>query len=112
MTPPPRRNENPCIPSPCGANSQCRNVNEQAVCSCLPSYKGSPPDCRPECIVNSECASDRACVNTKCVDPCPNTCGIEAKCYTRNHNPICACPQGYTGDPFQQCSRIRKLKFI
>lgn len=95
---------NPCQPSPCGPNSQCREVNQQAVCSCLPQYIGSPPSCRPECVVNSECQLDKACINQKCGDPCPNTCGLGAQCTTRNHNPICACPPGYTGDPFTRCS--------
>jgi len=98
----------PCQPSPCGPNSQCRAVNDQAVCSCLAGYIGAPPQCRPECVVSSECPLDRACINQKCADPCPNTCGIRAQCTVRNHNPICACPSGLTGDPFLQCSPIRK----
>jgi hypothetical protein len=47
-------------------------------------------------------------VNLKCADPCPNTCGIGAQCTTKNHNPICACPPGFTGDPFSQCTPQRK----
>jgi hypothetical protein len=105
----PRPRQNPCQPSPCGPNSQCREINEQAVCSCLPNYIDSPPNCRPECVVSSECSLDRACINQKCADPCPGTCGIDAQCHTKNHNPICACRQGYTGDPFTQCTVIRKL---
>jgi hypothetical protein len=100
--------QDPCSPSPCGPNSQCRVVNQQAVCSCLQNYVGSPPQCRPECVVSSECPQDRACVNLKCADPCPNTCGIGAQCTTKNHNPICACPPGFTGDPFSQCTPQRK----
>lgn len=106
---PPRAPENPCTPSPCGPNSQCRNVNEQAVCSCLPNFIGAPPNCRPECVVSSECSSDKACINQKCRDPCPNTCGLGAQCSTRNHSPICACPPGFTGDPFTKCSPQGKL---
>ncbi|XP_029680457.1 neurogenic locus notch homolog protein 3-like, partial [Formica exsecta] len=94
----------PCSPSPCGPNSKCRVVNGQAVCSCLPDYRGIPPSCRPECIVNAECPPHLACVNTKCADPCPNTCGLRAQCITKNHNPICTCPAGFTGDPFTLCS--------
>lgn len=110
VTAPPRTN--PCVPSPCGPNSQCREINNQAVCSCLPNYIGSPPSCRPECVVNSECSPQMACLNQKCSDPCPNTCGIEASCRTIIHNPICSCPHGYTGDPFSRCSRIRKSNKI
>ncbi|KRT79970.1 hypothetical protein AMK59_6537, partial [Oryctes borbonicus] len=69
---------NPCQPSPCGPNSQCRELNNQAVCSCLPSYIGSPPSCRPECVVSSECAPNKACIQQKCTDPCPGTCGLSA----------------------------------
>jgi hypothetical protein len=95
--------KNPCQPSPCGPNSQCREVNGQAVCSCLPNYTGSPPGCRPECVVSSECPLDKACLNQKCVDPCPGTCGTNAKCFVKNHSPICSCQNGYTGDPFSRC---------
>jgi len=97
---------NPCVPSPCGPNSQCREVNGQAVCSCLPTFIGSPPGCRPECTVSSECAQHLACVNQKCVDPCPGTCGQKAQCRVLNHSPVCSCPPGYTGDPFRRCDPI------
>lgn len=109
-TPPPR--DKPCIPSPCGPNSQCREVNNQAVCSCLSNYIGTPPGCRPECVVNSECSDDNACINQKCADPCPNSCGSEASCKTINHTPICSCKNGFSGDPFVRCIAIRKLWFI
>jgi len=97
---------NPCSPSPCGPNSQCREINGQAVCSCLPSYKGSPPDCRPECTVSSECSQDKACVNQKCVSPCPGPCASNARCQVRNHSPFCICPPAYTGDAFSRCYPI------
>ncbi|KAL1451865.1 hypothetical protein WDU94_006201 [Cyamophila willieti] len=97
---------NPCQPSPCGPNSQCREVNHQAVCSCLPNYFGSPPACRPECTVNSDCPLDKACVNQKCVDPCPGSCGQNANCRVINHSPVCSCKPGFTGEPRIRCSRI------
>jgi hypothetical protein len=99
----------PCQPSPCGPNSQCREINEQAVCSCVPGFIGSPPSCRPECVTSSECAQNEACNNQKCRDPCPGTCGMNAKCSVINHNPICSCPQRYTGDPFTRCFPERKI---
>lgn len=98
---------NPCQPTPCGPNSQCRVSNEQAVCSCLPLFVGTPPSCRPECTISSECSADRACVNQKCVDPCAaDTCGNNAICRVRNHSPICSCISGYTGDAFTRCFLI------
>lgn len=100
----------PCNPSPCGPNSQCKQVNGQGVCSCLPNYIGSPPGCRPECVVSSECPQNRACLNQKCVDPCPGPCGLNTRCEVINHSPICSCRQGFTGDPFSRCFTIpRKL---
>lgn len=102
--------QNPCQPSPCGPNSQCREVNGQGVCSCLPEYIGSPPSCRPECVVSSECPLKQACINQKCTDPCPGTCGLNADCSVINHSPICSCSSGFTGDPFTRCFPIpRKL---
>ena len=101
----------PCSPSPCGPNSQCRVVNGQGVCSCLPSYVGSPPGCRPECVVSPECPRDKACLNQKCVNPCPGPCGQNTRCEAINHSPICTCQPGYTGDPFSRCYPIpRKRK--
>lgn len=100
------RNEytNPCEPTPCGPNSQCRVTNEQAVCSCLPQFIGAPPACRPECTISSECTVDKACLNQKCVNPCvANTCGSNAMCRVRNHSPICTCVSGFTGDAFTKC---------
>lgn len=94
---------NPCIPSPCGPNAECRNVGNNPSCSCLPSFIGSPPNCRPECMIHSDCPSDRACINTKCQDPCLGSCGISASCNVLNHIPICTCIEGYVGDPFSIC---------
>ena len=99
---------NPCNPSPCGPNSQCREINGQGVCSCVPGYIGSPPTCRPECVVSAECPQNEACSNQKCRDPCPGTCGVGARCEVINHNPICTCPPRYQGDPFVRCQPTRK----
>jgi hypothetical protein len=110
VTPAPR--VNPCSPSPCGPNSLCREHNGQATCSCSPNYIGSPPNCRPECLTNNECPIQLACIDKKCADPCPNTCGSNAKCNVKNHSPICTCLDGYNGDPFKACSRISKISFI
>lgn len=54
-------------------------------------------------MISSECSRDKTCVNQRCVDPCPGTCGVNARCRVVNHNPICSCNSGYFGDPFSQC---------
>lgn len=105
--PPPQSPKNPCIPSPCGPNSQCKVSGESPSCSCLPDFLGVPPNCKPECISNGECSSHLACINKKCKDPCPNTCGANAECKVVSHTPQCICSTGFTGDPFSQCNPIQ-----
>lgn len=97
---------NPCIPSPCGPNSQCKVVGSQAACSCLSTFIGRPPNCRPECTINEECPGNLACQNEKCKDPCPGACGSFSTCTVIKHRPVCHCVDGYTGDPFTGCSAI------
>lgn len=88
----------------CGPNSICREVNQHPVCSCQSGYIGMPPNCRAECIVSSDCSQDKACINQKCANPCtPGPCAERAICKVVNHNPICSCPSGFTGDPFVRC---------
>lgn len=103
---PPRPIQDLCVPSPCGPYSTCRVHTNHPVCSCASGYIGSPPYCRPECVISSECPMNQACVRQKCIDPCPGTCGTHSKCNVINHNPICSCPDGQTGDPFIACFPI------
>lgn len=100
--------QNPCVPSPCGPYAECRDIGGAPSCSCLKSYIGSPPNCRPECTINSDCASNQACINEKCRDPCPGSCGLSAICNVINHTPACTCPEEFTGDPFNNCYLKRK----
>lgn len=98
---------NPCQPSPCGHNAKCRIEYSSAVCECERDYHGNPYEgCRPECLVSSDCPMHRACIRSKCEDPCPGTCGVQAICTVSNHVPICSCPEGYTGDAFRICQLV------
>ena len=81
-------------------------VNGGSSCQCRSTYVGSPPNCRPECTVNSDCSPSQACMREKCRDPCPGSCGSNAQCTVLNHVPICSCFNGYTGDPFSNCYPI------
>lgn len=91
------------MPTPCGPNSHCKTIGDVPVCTCIANYVGRPPSCRPECTSNSECANIFACINEKCVDPCPGSCGTFATCSVVNHRPICRCLPEYSGDPFSGC---------
>lgn len=96
--------QNPCVPSPCGPNSQCRSQNERAMCVCLAGMFGAPPNCRPECDIHQDCPSNRACVQQRCEDPCVGSCGFNALCNVHNHQPICTCFDSYEGDPYSGCN--------
>ena len=64
---------------------------------------GSSPNCRPECLLGSDCPSNQACVNQRCVDPCPGTCASNSDCRVVNHSPVCSCAAGFTGNAFSDC---------
>lgn len=108
---PPRNNERPCEPSPCGPNARCREVNGEPQCACLENYFGTPPACRPECVINPDCPSNRACINQRCQDPCEGSCGENAECKVTNHAAICTCSSGYTGNAFVQCV-LREVSIV
>lgn len=98
--------DDPCSPNPCGSNTKCN----EGVCSCLPEYSGDPyVACKPECVLSSECPRDRACVNRKCINPCPGTCGQNALCEVNNHIPMCSCPSGMSGNAFVQCDPFKSI---
>lgn len=103
----------PCHPTPCGANAICKERNNAGSCSCLPEYYGDPyVECRPECVTNSDCSKSRACVNNKCIDPCPGICGSNSECFVANHSPHCTCLAGYSGNPSVACYEIPKSMFL
>lgn len=97
---------NPCTAHPCGPNSRCRVVAGAAECSCLPGMIGFTPACRPQCIAATDCPASQACVNQRCVDPCPGTCAVSADCRVIDHSPVCVCRPGFTGDAYSNCRPI------
>ena len=97
--------EDPCGGNFCGPYSTQRVQGNRCICSCLQSYFGFPPNCRPECVVSSDCSQNLACLSQKCKDPCPGRCGVNARCHVVSHHPICTCPPEYEGDPFTSCQR-------
>lgn len=101
----PNATKQPCVPSPCGT-TDCNIYGTQiAICDpCLGPEAAYNPQCRPECLTNADCPFDRACLGFSCVDPCPGSCGVNALCSVIQHTPVCSCPVGLIGDPFQHCS--------
>lgn len=110
ITAPPLTNiSRPCLPSPCG-NSECGEYDGHvAICNpCIGEDAIYNPACRPECLTDADCSFNKACLNQACTDPCPGSCGINAFCTVVLHTPACSCPEGFIGNPFEQCVLNRK----
>lgn len=100
----------PCIlGDACAANAECYGDNHRAACRCLPGFDGNPLlRCeRVECRIDTDCPSDRACINQHCINPCANSpCASNAVCHVRNHNVACRCPESTPiGNPLVYCER-------
>lgn len=101
----------PCDGSMCGPNAICKRYINNVTCVCKRNYIGDPYiGCRPQCSLSADCPRVFACVNSDCIDPCENACGLRANCHVVNHSPICFCPNGMTGDPLTQCNKISSCK--
>lgn len=63
----------------------------------------------PECTRDSDCPDWRHChqETRTCEDPCKTKiCGKNALCNATNHQAICQCIAGYTGNPEEHCSKF------
>lgn len=109
-------NITPCQPNPCGYNADCIERNGVGSCVCKDNFFGDPYEsCRPECVLNADCPSHLACINSKCKDTCAGACGINSECRVVNHVSNCICIVGYTGNPYSNCYLIqeeRKKNFL
>lgn len=108
------RCKNPCeITKACGKNAQCIPQGHNAVCQCPSRTRGDAKvECRQlECVENSDCSSQLGCVNNKCVNPCTlkdvDVCGEKANCAVDNHEAVCSCQPGSTGDPLLGCISLQ-----
>lgn len=100
--------DDPCREGTCSVNAKCRVEGTRGICTCIDGYFGNPyQECKPECLLSSDCPQYLACIKQKCADPCPGTCGINAFCEVVNHNPVCSCPRTMTGDPFSRCQESK-----
>lgn len=112
LIPPDNTTIQPCSPNPCDPNSLCDTYGDQfAICDvCAGPNAAQNPACRPECVMNSDCAFDKACLRNKCVDPCLGSCGIDAECTVYFHDPICRCPNNLEGNPYEHCKPHTRRK--
>lgn len=106
------RCKNPCEqPSVCGINAECIPIGHTASCRCPARTKeDSNHNCIPiECLDNNDCGQDKSCIDSKCQNPCSlsNVCGEKAICTPINHQGVCTCRPGTTGDPRLGCVAVQ-----
>lgn len=65
--------------------------------------------CMNGCRSHSDCPDALSCTNGECVNPClfgASPCGINALCRVSTHRAVCICPEGYQGEPSQECYQL------
>ena len=111
-----------CLESnPCSDIEQCLNTNGSYVCLCPDGYsRNGSESCEDidECHPLSpkhNCESLDLCRNTigsffceKCQNLTCENCGLNAICEFDPvaQNTSCLCPEGYAGDPFDECRDV------
>ncbi|CAD6236853.1 GSCOCG00008264001-RA-CDS, partial [Cotesia congregata] len=97
----------------CGRNAGCKSDNHKATCACDRGFFGDAYDdkmgCQPiECESHNDCSDEKICDSHKCRIAClaHNPCGQNAICSTNNHQQVCTCQPGYTGEPTRGCNLI------
>lgn len=108
-----------CVPvcagdgSSCGERSECYGINHNAVCECKPGYVGNPKvGCEViGCRSDSECPTDKACINQKCESPCDQVtiCERDEVCRVYSHKPQCSCPPGTVSQADGSCRAFDEL---
>lgn len=89
-----------CVDGRCSLVSACASDHECQQGSICEAGK-----CSPGCRSHSDCDFTSACINAKCQNPCRfKTCGSNAQCLPINHESVCRCPEGFTGDANNYCS--------
>lgn len=64
---------------------------------------------KPQCVIDSECNDKEKCISGTCIEACRiDRCGVNAICTSRNHQAICSCAPGYTGNAHYECTNVPK----
>lgn len=94
-----------CVPAcsvnanTCGQSAECYGLEHRASCRCKIGTVGNPSiACTPiGCRTDTDCPSDKSCINSKCDTPCnADICQEPAQCKVHLHQAHCACPPGFT----------------
>lgn len=111
---------NPCTINVCTPDQECRVLDSiplrTIMCECPPdTIVDSNGRCvnivpiQPQCRTDNECSNEEKCVRANCIDACRvDNCGVNALCKSFNHQAICTCAPGYTGNAHYECTNIPK----
>ena len=103
-----------CVPAcsleTCAPNAECYAQNHRASCECLPGFTGDGKSiCKLlGCRTDTECPTNKACINAECKNPCDNTavCAVNEMCQAYDHRPECACLPGFVPDNEKGCIEV------
>lgn len=92
----------------CGRNSECVARLHSGECQCKSGYYYDGNHCRKiECNSDQECSLEKKCDNHICKNVClVNQCGTNSICVADNHQQLCQCLPGYSGDAHVQCDEV------
>lgn len=65
---------------------------------------------QPICQYNEDCPPTKLCdrLNRRCINPCAvDSCGENADCTPANHGVECRCLNGFIGNPYIECTKLR-----
>lgn len=87
----------------CRGNKRCAVRNHRPACVCRSGFvvnERGELTCAPsglECARDAQCATNRACVRGRCVNPCASgTCAANKTCEVLDHRPVCICMRDCT----------------
>lgn len=89
----------PCEDIQCGEHSYCKPVGIEAYCMCEDGWTLNPNDISAGCQDVNECDTSLGFAGR---------CGHNAHCSNTLGSFICNCPEGYTGDAYNECLDINE----
>lgn len=112
-----RNLSDPCDSIECGKNTKCVKQNGVGLCQCLPNHFGNPYQgctaktavkAEQKCFRHTDCSPTLSCIQSRCINPCPDFCPANADCKINDHILTCACKAGFSGDNYRYCSKIEQ----